>query len=66
MLVKFDDALLDDFAEMASFAGINDDFPRRRHGWQFISWKRAFQGWLRTGGLRALKGAATLDIESSR
>jgi hypothetical protein len=29
--VEFDDALFDDFAEMASLAGINDDFPSRRH-----------------------------------
>src|SRR3984893_12609210 len=30
-LVQLDDALLDDFAEMTSLAGINEDFPRRRH-----------------------------------
>jgi len=29
--VELDDALFDDFAEMTSLAGINDDFPRLRH-----------------------------------
>src|ERR1700686_1594077 len=36
-LVQLDDALLDDFAEMTSFAGIDDNFPRLRHARQFIS-----------------------------
>src|SRR5216683_880284 len=30
-LAQLDDALFDDFAEMTSLAGINEDFPRRRH-----------------------------------
>jgi hypothetical protein len=30
-LVELDDALFDDFAEMTSLAGINDDFARLRH-----------------------------------
>jgi hypothetical protein len=30
-LVELDEALFDDFAEMTSLAGINDDFPRLRH-----------------------------------
>ena len=30
-LVQLVEALLDDFAEMASLAGINDDFTRLRH-----------------------------------
>jgi hypothetical protein len=29
--VQLDDALFDDFAEMTSFAGINDDLARLRH-----------------------------------
>jgi hypothetical protein len=36
-LVEFDDALFDDFAEMTSLAGINDDFPRLRHARECIS-----------------------------
>ena len=30
-LLEFDEALLDDFAEMTSLAGINHDFARLRH-----------------------------------
>jgi len=30
-LLQFDQALLDDFAEMTSLAGINDDFPSLAH-----------------------------------
>ena len=30
-LVEFDEALLDDFAEMASLPGIDDNFPSLRH-----------------------------------
>src|ERR1700746_737627 len=41
-LVQLDDALLDDFAEMTSFAGINEDFPRRRHARQCSSFGARF------------------------
>jgi hypothetical protein len=41
-LVQLDDALLDDFAEMTSLAGINEDFPRRRHAREFISLDAGF------------------------
>ena len=30
--MEFDEAFLDDFAEMTSLAGINDNFPGLRHG----------------------------------
>jgi hypothetical protein len=36
-LVELDDALFDDFTEMTSLAGINDDFPRLRHARECIS-----------------------------
>jgi len=36
-LVELDDALFDDFAEMTSLAGINDDFARLRHARECIS-----------------------------
>src|SRR6266404_9722035 len=42
-LVELDDALLDDFAEMTSLAGINDDFPRLRHARQCSSLGARFQ-----------------------
>jgi hypothetical protein len=35
--VELDDALFDDFAEMTSLAGINDDFPRLHHARECIS-----------------------------
>src|SRR6266478_8740405 len=41
-LVEFDDALLDDFAEMTSLAGINEDFPRRRHARECSSFGAGF------------------------
>ena len=41
-LLELDDALLDDLAEMTSLAGINDDFPRRRHARQCSSFGAAF------------------------
>src|SRR6266446_7373265 len=42
-LVELDDALLDDFAEMTSLAGINEDFPRRRHARECSSLGAGFQ-----------------------
>src|ERR1700688_2793620 len=41
-LVQLDDALLDDFAEMTSLAGINEDFPRRRHARECSSFGAGF------------------------
>jgi hypothetical protein len=41
--VQLDDALFDDFAEMTSLAGIDDNFPRLRHARQFISLGEGFQ-----------------------
>jgi hypothetical protein len=35
--LQFDEALFNDFAEMTSLAGINDDFPRLRHAKQCSS-----------------------------
>jgi hypothetical protein len=40
--VELDDALFDDFAEMASLAGINDDFPGL-HARECISLGAGFQ-----------------------
>jgi hypothetical protein len=40
--LEFDEALFDDFAEMASLAGINDDFARFRHARQCSSFGAAF------------------------
>jgi hypothetical protein len=40
--VQLDDALLDDFAEMTSLAGINEDFPRRRHARECSSLEAGF------------------------
>jgi hypothetical protein len=42
-LVELDEALFDDFAEMTSLAGINDDFPRLRHARQCSSFGAGFQ-----------------------
>src|ERR1700682_5418460 len=41
-LVQLDDALFDDFAEMTSLAGINEDFPRRRHARECSSFGAGF------------------------
>jgi hypothetical protein len=41
-LVQFDDALLDDFAEMASLAGINHDFAKLRHARECSSFGAVF------------------------
>ena len=41
-LLEFDEALLDDFAEMTSFAGINNDLAGRRHARQCSSSRRGF------------------------
>src|SRR6202140_2209121 len=41
-LVQLDDALLDDFAEMTSLAGINEDFPGRRHARECSSFGAGF------------------------
>jgi len=41
-LVQLDEALLDDFAEMTSLAGINDDFARGGHSRQFTSFGGGF------------------------
>ncbi len=41
-LVQLDDALFDDFAEMTSLAGINEDFPRRRHARECSSFGARF------------------------
>src|SRR6266481_7216616 len=41
-LVELDDALLDDLAEMTSLAGINEDFPRRRHARECSSFGAGF------------------------
>jgi hypothetical protein len=40
--VQLDDALFDDFAEMTSLAGINEDFPRRRHARECSSLEAGF------------------------
>ena len=37
-LVKFDEALLDDFAEMTPLAGINDDFPVLHNSGSVAGW----------------------------
>jgi len=41
-LVELDDALFDDFAEMTSLAGVNEDFPRRRHARECSSFGAGF------------------------
>jgi hypothetical protein len=41
-LVELDEALLDDFAEMTSLAGIHHDFPRLRHAGQCSSFGAEF------------------------
>jgi hypothetical protein len=41
-LVELDEALLDDFAKMASLAGINHDFARLCHAREFISLRAGF------------------------
>ncbi|MGB6387366.1 MAG: hypothetical protein WBD25_16770 [Terriglobales bacterium] len=41
-LVELDEALLDDFAEMTSFARINDDFTSLRHAWECSSFGAGF------------------------
>ena len=48
--VEFDEALLDDFAEMTSLAGIYDDFPGLRHARQCSSFGAVFP---RHGGAQA-------------
>jgi hypothetical protein len=40
--VQLDDALFDDFAEMTSPAGINDDFARLRHSKECSSLSAGF------------------------
>jgi hypothetical protein len=40
--VELDDALFDDFAEMTSLAGVNEDFPRRRHARECSSFGAGF------------------------
>jgi hypothetical protein len=40
--VQLDDAFFDDFAEMTSLAGINEDFPRRRHARECSSFGAGF------------------------
>src|SRR6267378_6464886 len=42
MLVELDDALFDDFAEMTSLAGINDDLPRLLHARECSSFGAGF------------------------
>jgi hypothetical protein len=42
-LLQLDEALLNDFAEMTSLAGINEDFARLRHWSEFTSLGGAFQ-----------------------
>src|ERR1039458_1110013 len=42
MLLQLDDALFDDFAEMTSLAGVNHDFPRRRHARECSSFGAVF------------------------
>ena len=37
-LMEFDEALLDDFAEMAPLAGIDDDFPVRHSSGSVAGW----------------------------
>ena len=41
-LVQLDDTLRDNFAEMTSLAGINEDFPRRRHARECSSFGAGF------------------------
>jgi hypothetical protein len=41
-LVQLDDALFDDFAEMTSLAGINEDFPRLLHARECSSFGAGF------------------------
>jgi hypothetical protein len=43
-LLKFDEALLDDFAEMTSLAGIDDDFPSLIHRRECSSSELTYQG----------------------
>jgi hypothetical protein len=40
--VELDEALLDDFAQMAPLAGIDNDFPRPRHARQCNSFAARF------------------------
>src|SRR5882762_5875996 len=42
MLVELDDALFDDFTEMTSLAGINEDFPRLLHARECSSFGAGF------------------------
>jgi hypothetical protein len=56
-LLEFDEALLDDFAEMTSLAGINDDFPKLRHAKECSSVGARFQG-RKCQSLRQKSGAA--------
>lgn len=43
-LLEFDEALLDDFAEMTALAGIDDDLPSRIHRREFSSLRPSYQG----------------------
>ena len=42
--LELDEALLDDFAEMTSLAGVNDNFPRLRHSESVAVSVQGFQG----------------------